>query len=70
MSQDDYVKELGGVGLLVSSEDELKTAHSFVMPTSVIDLNQTQQIYKYIDSTKLVSIVSSLLRFLCILFLL
>lgn len=52
MSQDEYVKELGGVGLLVSSEDELKTAHSFVMPTSVIDLNQTQQIYKYIDSTE------------------
>lgn len=49
MSQDYWLKELGGVGVLISDDEELKTAHSFVIPTSVIDI---KQIYKYINSTK------------------
>lgn len=52
MFQDYNVKELGGVGALISYEEELKTAHSFVIPTSIIDIKQEQQIYKYINSTK------------------
>lgn len=53
MSQDYCLKELGEVGVLISDDEELKTAHSFVIPTSVIDIKQLeQQIYKYINSTK------------------
>lgn len=52
LSQDYYLKELGGVEVLISDNEELKTAHSFVIPTSIIDIKQEQQIYKYINSTK------------------
>lgn len=52
MNQDNYLKGLGAVGVLMSNDRWPTTAFDYVIPTSIVDAKQLQEIYKYVNSTK------------------
>ena len=49
-----YIKEIGGIGMIISSQEHLDTGFTFSIPAANVDDNVAVKIDTYINSTKLV----------------
>ncbi|KAA8544226.1 hypothetical protein F0562_022238 [Nyssa sinensis] len=49
---DTVIKEMGGLGMIMSSDDHLDTGFTFLIPAANVDTYEGDKIDKYINSTK------------------
>ncbi|KAK7842207.1 subtilisin-like protease sbt4.15 [Quercus suber] len=48
----DYVKDIGGLGVILSLQQQRDSSFAFVIPVASIDTNVSNQIEKYVNSTR------------------
>ena len=48
----DYIKDIGGLGAIVSLPQQQDSSFAFVIPVAFIDTNVSNQIKKYVNSTR------------------
>jgi hypothetical protein len=53
---DSDIKEMGGVGMIVASDDSLDTGFTLVLPAAIVNSERGAKIDKYINTTKYVYI--------------